>query len=87
MVNGRKTFITNGPVADFVALAAQTAPEQGRQGISLLVVDRTRRATGRARTLDKMGWHTSETAELVFHRLPGAGGRSSSARKTKAFIT
>ena len=35
VVNGRKTFITNGPVADFVALAVKTAPEQGRRGISL----------------------------------------------------
>lgn len=66
VVNGRKTFITNGPVADFVTLAAKTAPEQGRRGISLLVVDADTPGYEVARTLDKMGWHTSETAELVF---------------------
>lgn len=66
VVNGRKTFITNGPVADFVALAVKTAPEQGRRGISLLVVDADTPGYEVARKLDKMGWHTSETAELAF---------------------
>lgn len=66
VVNGRKTFITNGPVADFVTLAVKTAPEQGRRGISLLVVDKGTPGFEVARTLDKMGWHTSETAELAF---------------------
>lgn len=66
VVNGRKTFITNGPVADFIALAVKTAPEQGRRGISLLVVDADTPGYEVARRLDKMGWHTSETAELSF---------------------
>lgn len=66
VVNGRKTFITNGTVADFVALAVKTAPEHGRRGISLLVVDSDTPGFAVARKLDKMGWHTSETAELAF---------------------
>src|SRR5690606_22847263 len=66
VVNGRKTFITNGPVADFVTLAVKTAPELGRRGISLLVVDKETPGFQVARKLDKMGWHTSETAELAF---------------------
>lgn len=73
VVNGRKTFITNGPLADFVILAAKTAPTEGRHGISLLVVDRDTPGYEVARKLDKMGWHTSETAELAFVdcRVPG----------------
>lgn len=66
VVNGRKTFITNGPVADFVMLAVKTSPAAGRHGISLLVVDRDTPGYEVARKLDKMGWHTSETAELAF---------------------
>lgn len=66
VVNGRKTFITNGPVADFVTLAVKTAPDEGRRGISLLVVDKGTPGFEVARKLDKMGWHTSETAELAF---------------------
>lgn len=74
VVNGRKTFITNGPVADFVALAVKTAPEQGRRGISLFVVDADTPGYEVARKLDKMGWHTSETAELAFNncRVPAS---------------
>jgi len=65
VINGRKTFITNGPVADFVTLAAKTAPSGGRRGISLFIVDTRTPGFQVARKLDKLGWHTSETAELA----------------------
>lgn len=66
VIDGRKTFITNGPVADFVVLAARTSPGAGHRGISLFLVDKGTPGFSVARKLDKMGWHTSETAELVF---------------------
>ncbi|OUN00915.1 MAG: hypothetical protein BAA04_07990 [Firmicutes bacterium ZCTH02-B6] len=66
VIDGRKTFITNGPVADFVVLAARTLPAAGHRGISLFLVDKGTPGFSVARKLDKMGWHTSETGELVF---------------------
>lgn len=65
VVDGSKTFITNGTVADFVTLAVRTERGVGRRGISLLVLDTDNPGFSVARKLDKMGWHTSETAELV----------------------
>ena len=74
VIDGRKTFITNGPVADFVVLAARTSPGAGRKGLSLFVVDKGTPGFSVARKLDKMGWHTSETGELLFEgcRVPAA---------------
>ena len=66
VIDGRKTFITNGPVADFVVLAARTLPAGGHRGISLFLVDKGTPGFSVARKLDKMGWHTSETGELLF---------------------
>lgn len=66
VIDGRKTFITNGTVADFVTLAVRTGPEEGRRGVSLVVVDSETPGYEVTRKLDKMGWHTSETAELAF---------------------
>lgn len=66
VVNGRKTFITNGPVADFVIMAVKTGPDAGHRGISLVLVDKEVPGYEVARKLDKMGWHTSETAEMAF---------------------
>jgi len=66
VIDGRKTFITNGPVADFVVLAARTLPAAGHRGISLFLVDKGTPGFSVARKLDKMGWHTSETGELLF---------------------
>src|SRR5690606_10810628 len=72
VIDGRKTFITNGPVADFVLVAARTVPGAGRKGLSLFIVDRGTPGFSVARKSDKMGWHTSETGELLFEgcRLP-----------------
>ncbi len=65
IINGSKTFITNGYYGDFVTLACKTAPEQGMSGISLLMVDQNIPGF-KTNKLKKMGWHSSDTAELFF---------------------
>lgn len=66
VLNGQKTFITNGENADVVVVAAKTAPERGAQGISLLVVERGTAGFTRGRRMEKLGWHASDTCELFF---------------------
>jgi alkylation response protein AidB-like acyl-CoA dehydrogenase len=66
VVNGSKTFITNGLNADLVILVAKTDPAKGAKGISLLVVERAKQDFGRGRKLDKIGLHAQDTAELFF---------------------
>ena len=63
VVNGQKTFITSGAVADIVTLAVRTGPP-GYAGISLLVVETNTPGFSVGRKLDKMGWWASDTAEL-----------------------
>jgi acyl-CoA dehydrogenase len=66
VVDGAKTFITNGVRADFLVCAVRTAPEDGHQGISFLVLEREMPGYEVDRKLEKMGWHASDTAELSF---------------------
>lgn len=66
VVNGAKTFITNGLSADLVILAVKTDPEAGRDGISLLVVDADTPGFERGRKLEKLGLRTQDLAELSF---------------------
>ena len=72
VLSGTKTFITNGPIADVVVVAAKTDPEAGRQGISLFAVERGTPGFV-ANRIDTVGWRTSHTGELAFDdcRLPG----------------
>jgi acyl-CoA dehydrogenase len=65
VVNGAKTFITSGVRADFVTTAVRTG-EAGHAGISLLVVDKGTPGFTVDRSLQKMGWHCSDTAELSY---------------------
>ncbi|MEZ0607893.1 acyl-CoA dehydrogenase family protein [Fibrella sp. WM1] len=65
VVNGAKTFISNGTYGDFVTLAVKTAPGGGTNGVSLLVVDLDSPGVSRTK-LNKMGWHSSDTAEIRF---------------------
>lgn len=65
VVNGSKTFITSGVRADFVTTAVRTGGP-GHRGISLLVVERGTPGFEVSRRLDKMGWRSSDTAELSF---------------------
>jgi alkylation response protein AidB-like acyl-CoA dehydrogenase len=66
VVNGRKTFITNGCRADFLLLVAKTDPTQRHAGISLLLVDTDTPGFHVTRRLDKVGMLSSDTAELAF---------------------
>ena len=66
VINGAKTFITNGINADIVIVVAQTDPEKGAQGFSLLVVERGMPGFERGRNLDKIGLKAQDTAELSF---------------------
>lgn len=65
IVNGAKTFITSGVYGDYLITVVKTNPDDGVNGVSLLVIDR--KADGvSARKLKKLGWHASDTAELNF---------------------
>ena len=65
-LNGTKMFITNGGTADLVFIAARTDPEAKQsRGLSIFAVERDTEGFAASRALDKMGWHCSNTAELV----------------------
>lgn len=66
LVNGAKTFITNGVNADLVITAVKTDPAQRHSGMSLLVIERGAAGFERGRNLDKLGQHAQDTAELSF---------------------
>jgi alkylation response protein AidB-like acyl-CoA dehydrogenase len=66
VVNGSKTFITNGINADLVIVAVKTDPSQRHRGMSLLVLERGMPGFERGRNLDKVGLHAQDTAELFF---------------------
>ncbi len=66
VVNGSKTFITNGINADLVVTAVKTDPRQRHKGMSLLVLERGMPGFERGRNLDKLGQHAQDTAELFF---------------------
>jgi alkylation response protein AidB-like acyl-CoA dehydrogenase len=69
ILNGSKTFITNGYSADLVIVAARTAPEKKARGITLFGVETDRPGFSRGRKLDKVGQDESDTAELFFDDL------------------
>ena len=66
VVNGSKTFITNGINSDAVIVAVKTDPDAKHRGMSLLVVERGMKGFERGRNLDKLGMHAQDTAELFF---------------------
>ena len=66
LLNGAKTFITNGINSDLVIVVCRTDPSAGRKGLSLLVVERGMAGFERGRNLDKVGQHSADTAELFF---------------------
>jgi isovaleryl-CoA dehydrogenase len=74
VLNGRKMFITNGPVADLLLVYAKTTPERGQHGISAFVVEKGMPGFSVAQSLKKMGWRGSPTGELLFDdcRVPAA---------------
>jgi long-chain-acyl-CoA dehydrogenase len=74
LLNGSKTFISNGQLADLVIVVARTDPAAGHRGISLLVVERGMPGFERGRNLEKIGLSAQDTSELFFHdvRVPAA---------------
>ncbi|MBB1254442.1 acyl-CoA dehydrogenase family protein [Streptomyces sp. OF3] len=66
LLNGAKTFISNGVLADLVIVVARTTPEGGAKGLSLLVVERGAKGFERGRKLEKIGQKAQDTAELFF---------------------
>ncbi len=67
VVNGSKTYITNGQNADVVIVVAKTDPTLGSKGISLILVERGAEGFERGRNLDKVGQHSADTSELFFN--------------------
>jgi hypothetical protein len=65
VINGSKTFITNGIYSDYLVVAAKTAPELGNKGISIFVIDRDTPGIS-ATKLEKLGWRASDTGEIAF---------------------
>ncbi|MFD3509730.1 acyl-CoA dehydrogenase family protein [Nocardia sp. NPDC058666] len=66
VINGSKTFITNGAQADLIILVAKTDPTQGASGVSLVLVEADREGFRRGRVLDKIGQKGQDTSELFF---------------------
>ena len=66
VVNGSKTYITNGQNADLIVVVAKTDPTQGAKGISLILVEADTPGFQRGRNLDKIGQHSADTSELFF---------------------
>jgi alkylation response protein AidB-like acyl-CoA dehydrogenase len=66
VLNGSKTFISNGILSDLVIVVCRTDPDAGHKGISLLVVERGMKGFERGRNLDKIGMKAQDTAELFF---------------------
>ena len=74
VLTGSKMFITNGQLADVYFVAAKTTPEAGSKGVSMFIVEKGAPGFSVGRKLEKMGWRSSDTAELVFDgcRVPAA---------------
>ena len=66
VINGQKTFITNGQHADLIVLAAKTDPKQGAKGVTLFTVDCHLEGYQKGRNLEKMGLHSGDTSEIFF---------------------
>jgi len=66
VLNGQKTFITNGINSDLVIVVCRTHPDGGHNGMSLIVVERGMPGFERGRNLDKIGQHSADTSELFF---------------------
>lgn len=66
VINGQKTFITNGQNCDFVLVACSTDPAAGGRGISLIIVETDRAGFSRGRNLDKIGQKAADTSEMFF---------------------
>ncbi|WP_370175342.1 acyl-CoA dehydrogenase family protein [Leeuwenhoekiella palythoae] len=66
ILNGSKTFITNGVYSDYLVVAAKTSPDKGNKGLSIFVIDRDAEGVSTTK-LDKLGWRASDTGEIAFN--------------------
>ena len=86
VINGSKTYITNGHRADFIVLVTKTDPDAGYDGFTLFLVDMDLPGVIREKKLEKLGMHASDTALLAFQdvRVPGrrGAGRGSARAST-----
>ena len=64
IINGSKTFISNGVLSDYIIAAVRTG-DKGAKGVSMMIIERDREGVS-ARKLDKLGWHASDTGEIAF---------------------
>jgi acyl-CoA dehydrogenase len=69
VINGQKTYISNGQLCDLLVLACKTDPEAGSKGVSLILVEATRKGFQRGRRLEKLGLKAQDTSELFFNDL------------------
>jgi acyl-CoA dehydrogenase len=67
VINGNKTYITNGQNADLIVVVAKTDPDKGAKGTSLILVESDREGFERGRNLDKIGQNAADTSELFFN--------------------
>lgn len=74
IINGQKTYISNGQLCDLIVLACKTDPDAGAKGVSLIVVESDRKGFQKGRRLEKMGLKAQDTSELFFNdvRVPVA---------------
>ena len=75
VLNGTKMWITNGPDAEVLVVYAKTDPEAGSRGITAFLIEKGMAGFSTAQKLDKLGMRGSNTSELVFRGLRGAGGK------------
>jgi acyl-CoA dehydrogenase len=66
VINGSKTYITNGQLSDLIIVVAKTDPDLGAKGTSLILVDADTPGFSRGRNLDKIGQHSADTSEMFF---------------------
>ena len=87
VINGSKTFISNGQTADLIVVVAKTDPTQGAKGVSLMLVD-TNEVEGfeRGRNLDKVGQHAADTSELFFNDVKVPADALRGGEEGKGFI-
>ena len=88
VINGSKTYITNGQHADLTIVAAKTDPSQGAKGTSLILVEADRDGYAKGRNLDKIGLHSQDTSELFFNdvRLPATHLLGGAPLENRGFV-
>ena len=87
VVDGSKTFITNGINADLIITAVKTDPKEKHKGMSLMIIERGMEGFERGRNLDKVGMHSQDTAELFFNEVHGPGREPARQRRRWASST